>query len=570
MGMLAVSLSFLSVYGAAPTASDIVMRACTAGAGEPYSQIHRIFPAWPEKIEPALKANPGAFKDGIILAAFPKELERGPDFVKEFENQKAFCRRMQELGVKVQFAMSSTIGHADDYTAANGRPVIVRSDGKPTKAMSCPRSKELKAHVASLFARYAALHPEVIWWDDDFRMASHAPADYACFCGHCMEAFNAFAGTSYDRVSLLKDVVADAEVKGRKLRQIWREFNRQALTELVKISAEAAHSVDPDVGIGFMVISLEQCGMLYATPDFQKWNELARNRAGKVWYRHGCGAYVDWKPEDIFFKNLEIARLCALSEDPGVVNWTEGVIVPFNRRAKSMRMTFLEAALNVGLAGAHGDTYDASKGNLDEQLKDTSIIPVMGRRRVELDFMRSLIADKHQLGLLVPALPDGVYPEGPIRRFGDLYQPGDLGWRRLIYIGVPLTFRPKHAACELPKGINLGELDYAHCERLKDDLDLRCGGRMPSRVNSILRLGQSVWESPDGSERIVFVWNFDYDDATDVKLIENGTFSAEELIVPVKSNGETGPFAWRPLGRGDTFAVPHVPAFSVKTVRLRR
>lgn len=549
-------------------ASVVAMGVCTAGAGEPYSQIHRIFAAWPEKIEPALKANPGAFRDGIIIAAFPKELQRGPDFVKEFENQKAFCQRMQALGVKVQFAMSSTIGHADDYTSPSGRPVMVRSDGQSTKAMSCPRSDEFKAHVADLFARYAALHPEVIWWDDDFRMAGHAPADYACFCDGCVGKFNAVAGTSYDREALIRAVMADASVGDRKLRQVWRDFNRQALTDLVKISADAAHAVDPDVGIGFMVISLEACGMMYATPDFQKWNEIARNRAGKVWYRHGSGAYVDWKPENIFFKNLEIARLCALSEGPGVVNWTEGVIVPFNRRAKSMKMTFLEAALNVGLAGAHGDTYDASKGNLDEQLKDSSIVPVMGRRRTELDLMRSLIVDKHQLGLLVPGLPDGVYPDGPVKRFGDLYQPGDLGWRRLIYIGVPLTFRPEYAVCGLPKGINPGELDYAYCEKLKDDLDRRCGGRMPSRVNSILRLGQSVWESSDGSERIVFLWNFDYDDATDVKLIENGTFSAEELIAPVKPNGETGPFTWRPLGRGDTFDVPFVPAFSVKTIRL--
>ena len=91
---------------------------------------------------------------------------------------------------------------------------------------------------------------------------------------------------------------------------------------------------------------------------------------------------------------------------------------------------------------------------------------------------------------------------------------------------------------------------------------------MPSRVNSILRFGQSVWESPDGSERVVFLWNFDYDDAENVELIEDKPFAAEEMACPVKGNGETGPIAWRPLGRGDTFVVPHVPAFSVKTIRL--
>ena len=549
----------------------VAIAALGATAGEPYSQVHRIFAAWPEKIERAVKANPGAFRDGIIVAAFPKELKPGPEFVKEFANQKAFCERMQALGVKVQFAMSSTIGHNDGWTRPTGRPVMVGSDGRSTKAMSCPRSDAFKAHVADLFSRYASLHPEVIWWDDDFRMVFHAPADYACFCGDCIGKFNAACGTSYERAALIKAIQSDATVPGgRPIRQAWRDFNRQALTDLVKISADAAHKVDPDVGIGFMVIGLECGGMLYATPDFKEWTRLARNRAGKVWYRHGSGAYTDWRPEEIFFKNLEIGRLCAASEGDGVVNWTEGVIVPFNRRAKSMRLTFLEAALNVGMAGADGATYDASKGNLDEQLKDTSVVPVMGRRRAELDEMRRLIDGKRQIGVAVPPLPDGVYPQGPVKRFGDLYRPGDLSWRKLIYIGVPLTFRREHAACELPKGMNPGVLDYAQCEKIKDELDRRCGGRMPSRVDSILRFGQSVWESPDGSERIVFLWNFDYDDAEDVRLVEDKPFAAEEMVCPVKGNGESGPITWRPLGCGDTFTVSRVPALSVQTIRLTK
>ena len=208
--------------------------------------------------------------------------------------------------------------------------------------------------------------------------------------------------------------------------------------------------------------------------------------------------------------------------------------------------------------------------SLDEQLKDSSVIPVMGRRRVELDMMRRLIDGKWQLGIAVRPLPDGAYPSGPVKRFGDLYQPGDVNWRKLIYVGVPLTFRREHAACELPKGMNPGTLDFNECERIKDELDRRCGGRMPSRVDSILRFGQSVWESPDGFERIVFLWNFDYDDAEDVRLVEDKPFTAEEMVCPVKGNGATGPISWRPLGRGDMFAIPRVPALSVKTIRLSR
>ena len=97
--------------------------------------------------------------------------------------------------------------------------------------------------------------------------------------------------------------------------------------------------------------------------------------------------------------------------------------------------------------------------------------------------------------------------------------------------------------------------------KIKDALDRLAGGRMPSRVDTCVRLAQSVWESPDGKERVVILFNLDFDDAADVRLTENGAFTAERL-------GSDG--SWTQLGKGDSFSLAPIPAWSATVVRLRK
>ena len=84
---------------------------------------------------------------------------------------------------------------------------------------------------------------------------------------------------------------------------------------------------------------------------------------------------------------------------------------------------------------------------------------------------------------------------------------------------------------------------------------------MPSRVDTCVRLGQSVWESPDGKERVIFLFNLDFDDAKDVVLTEDDAFTAE-LLLP---NGN-----WHALGKGTEFKLPRIPAWFACALRLRR
>ena len=304
------------------------------------------------------------------------------------------------------------------------------------------------------------------------------------------------------------------------------------------VGAEAAHKVDPNVALGFMVANLDV--QAYCPPDLQEWIRLGRNAKGEVWLRPGSGFYDDFSPYGVLKKNIAIGRLVAATEGEGVINVTEEVTSPCIRRGKSMRITYLEAALNVGMAGADGTTYDAIKPNLDEQLKDNAVVAEMARRYPALDAMYRLVRGKRQVGV---AVPDDR---------GNLWQ--------LFCLGVPFTFRPASAWTTVPDDLFGGEvMAFARGEEIKAALTKRCDGKLASRVDSALRVGQSLWESSDRRERAVFVWNFDYDAATDAVLTEDRAFAAEIL----QDDG-----TWKPLGKGDSFRLPPLEPWSATVIRL--
>lgn len=569
----------------------------------PYRTLQRIWAVEPGKIEAARAEYPGAFSDGIIIATFAG-LKIGPEEVRDFAQQKAFAERMKAQGVDVEICVSSTIGHMDNWQLVQDFPKMVGANGKTAIAIACPRSDAFKNAMRGVFDKYARLGPSVIWIDDDFRIAHHPPIDFGCFCGDCLKSFADESGVSMTREELKAAILSDSMENGVRVRAAWRRFCRQSLTDLAAVIASAVHAVDDRIIVGFMCCN--PTGLAYAPYDFPALVECAKNRDGAVWFRHGSGAYTDFAPysnDGIIAKNIAIARNCAASEAPGVVNLTEEVTSPYNRRTKSMRITFLEAALNVGLAGADGATYDAIKPNLDEQLRDDALVAMLHRRRGELDRMRALIEGKRQIGVYPFYDSDIWLANGKAKSLYDMHVLGAEEWKPLLCIGVPFTFREKDASLLLlsgrsaravPKeklaawrGRGVIEDGLAAAEvgqdgntyvfgkgawndgvwsrkaslEIKDALDRLAGGRMPVRVDTCVRLAQSVWESPDGSERIVFLFNLDYDDATDVRLTADASFTAEGL-----SRGG----AWSPLGAGDVFAVPRIPAWSPAVIRLKR
>ena len=578
-----------------------------------FRQYHRVFAVERDKIDAAVASYPNSFKDGIIVATFVG-LQIGKPEVREFSNHRDFGAHFRSKGVDVQMCISSTIGHKDEWTFSNDMPKMVGSDGKTARNNACPRAPQFISYVCDVFRKYAALKPSVIWFDDDFRMPHHTPVDYACFCDACLERFTAESGMRLRRKELVDAIRLNRRVDGVSVRRAWRDYSSRALSDIVSAVADAVHAVDDSISLGYMVCNPGGHG--YAPPDFRTWIAKGRNKDGVVYFRHGSGVYNDFTPYDhssILMKNIQIGRLCAATEGHGVINLTEEVTHPYNRRTKSMKITFLEAAMNLGLAGADGVTYDAIKPNLDEQLRENAIVAYMHRRDGELQRMYALMRGKRQVGVYPFFTPD-IWLENDgrdaIRKMTLL---GVDDWLPLMYLGIPFTFREQHASMMLlsykgvramPKerleswlkrgvvadgsakkemervlGRQLSDVDKTavFCGgrdgrwnlevwgrdaslRIKDRLDGLCGGRMPSRIDTAVRLAQSTWDSHDGAERVVFLFNMDFDDSTDARLMVDGKYRAEVL------DASTGKFIR--IGEGDSFNLPTVPAWSPMVVRL--
>ena len=529
----------VAVSGAAVKIGFLTIAVAAALNGEAaYTQLQRIFSTEPERIERAVADYPEAFKDGFILAAFPENLKPGPAACKDFATQKAFVGRFQTQGVPVQICVSSTIGHTDDWTLPTALPKMVGSKGQVAKAMACPRSEAFKAALARRFARYAALHPSVLWLDDDLRMPHHPPVDFACFCDDCLAKFAAKTGLKPDRAALVKAILDDAVVECVNVRDAFDGFATEALNDLVKVVAEAVHGVDDSVALGFMATN--PSGMAYGERDFRTWRELGRNRKGEVWFRPGSGAYTDRDPlasDGIVAKNLQIARLVAATEGPGVVNAAEEVTCPYDRKSKSMKLTFFECALNLGLAGCDGTTFDAIKYNLEEQLGKGAIVDMLNARRAELARMRGLVAGKRQIGVAVPPL--GA-KRGAVKSFHELISRGQKPILEKFCAGVPLTFRPAD-----------GSQAFDGIDRAK----------LPARIDAATRVGLSLWESADAAERIAFVWNLSADALADAKLALDGTSLVERM-------GEKGD--WTTVGCASELTLPAIEDWNVGVFRIRR
>lgn len=578
-----------------------------------FRQHHRVFAVERDKIEAACKKYPNSFRDGIIVATFVG-LQIGKPEVREFANHKEFSDFFKSKNIDMQMCLSSTIGHKDEWTFSNGMPKMTGANGVTAKNNACPRSPEFLAYIKDLFRKYAALKPSVIWFDDDFRMPHHPPVDYACFCDSCIARFAVESGVEIPRKELVEAIRLGSTVNGVNVRRAWRNYSSRALTDIASAAADAVHAVDDSIAIGYMVCNPGGHG--YAPPDFKSWIEKGRNRDGIVYFRHGSGVYNDFTPyayDSILMKNISIGRLCAMTEGPGVINLTEEVTCPYNRRTKSMKITFLEAALNLGLAGADGITYDAIKPNLDEQLKENAIVSYMHQRDGELQHMYALVRGKRQIGVYPFFSRDIWLKNEPRRSMREISLLGVEGWRPLMYLGIPFTFRERGASLLLLtyKGVRamsadkieewlkrgvvadgsaaleverilkrkLSKTDKAavFCKdndgrwnndvwgleaslRIKNSMDMLCGGRMPSRVDTAVRMAQSTWDSTDGKERVVFLFNMDFDDSTDARLTVDGMYRAEVL------DAATGSYSL--IGEGDSFKLPTIPAWSPMAVRL--
>lgn len=310
------------------------------------------------------KKYPGSFDDVWLTTAIGYPSVEGHK--KHAAMLVSAAKAFREAGISVSLQVANTIGHgvymcAGDCTGLvyEGSPVelFVGANGESSPYSYCPRGKHFRAYINETLLLYADVAPDCLWFDDDFRLLNHKPANEGCFCDDCIATFNARYDAHFTRETLVEEIT-----HGDKL---WRErylsFQREGMEEMMEESMRLFCAQSPGTVGGLQ--------HAYTTPyvmgnhDFA-FDPMMRNGAGAPWSRPGGGAYNDHNPNGFVQKGIHVAH--QISRLPAYVTeiYPEIESIPHYAYGKSAAGTALETSYYFAV-GATNMSYSMLKSTAE-------------------------------------------------------------------------------------------------------------------------------------------------------------------------------------------------------------
>lgn len=162
---------------------------------------------------------------------------------------------LEPLGISTSINPWTTFLHMDrGRTLRSGQSfrLMVDPRGKSSSAVVCPLCPEWRKYIKRMYAAYAALEPNVLWLEDDFRFHNHAPLEWGgCFCDVHLQQFSKLAGVKQmTRESFISGVLRPGNP--HPYRQIWLDTCRETLIEIANEIREVVHSISPATRLGLM------------------------------------------------------------------------------------------------------------------------------------------------------------------------------------------------------------------------------------------------------------------------------------------------------------------------------
>jgi hypothetical protein len=133
-----------------------------------------------------------------------------------------YIKILKENGISYQLNFQNFLGAVHgggDFTEKMCWENIVDNKGNSALGVACPIGKTFREKTAKRLITWANTHPDIIWIDDDFRLHNHGAStlmqlqgksgytDYYCFCDNHINEFNKLHGTSFDRETLVKEML---------------------------------------------------------------------------------------------------------------------------------------------------------------------------------------------------------------------------------------------------------------------------------------------------------------------------------------------------------------------------
>ena len=276
---------------------------------------------------------------------------------------------LKERGITMSVNHWHSLMHADlgkHFRADQPFHAMVDPEGNAAALCVCPLDESWRAYIARIYARYAALAPDTVWVEDDFRYHNHDPLHWGgCFCDEHMRRFSARAGKTLTREEFVAGLLSPGEPS--PYRQIWLDECRSGLEGAASAIETAVHAVDPNVKIGLM------SSVPYVhSAEGRNWKALLTALSGKdnlPVSRIHLPAYqelVPWKYLQAFHM-VSLVNRALLA--PETLVYPELENYPYSRFSKSRMFTRFQllSSLALNLSGMTIDLFDLNGRGIIEQ-----------------------------------------------------------------------------------------------------------------------------------------------------------------------------------------------------------
>jgi len=262
---------------------------------------------------------------------------------------KPVVRQLHQAGLHTSLNMMTTIGHGDfgrDERSRFSWQFMVGDDGAESHTAPCPLDPTWRDYIAKLYSLYAALEPEILYIDDDFRYHNHQPFAWGCFCPLHLRKMARRTGRNLGREELL-DRILTARSQPSEEREQWLKLCGDSILEAARTISESVKKASPQTCMGLM------CGVpdVHAAEGW-RWDDMVRAMSvsgNQPVLRPSYASYSEGTQRDVVMDLAPLRKLQACLA--GKMRLTpEFENFPFTEFSKSARLTRLQIALSAFLA----------------------------------------------------------------------------------------------------------------------------------------------------------------------------------------------------------------------------
>ena len=214
------------------------------------------------------------------------------EYCREVRDQLfPYIQQLRESGISYQLNFQNLVGSTlggMDFSDVYGWENAVDQTGRESLGCGCILGDKFRAHAGERLRLWAETNPDVIWIDDDLRLHNHGTpvlaaiegqgsySDYYCFCDEHIRRFNEQHSTSYDRETLVAEILREGEPS--PVRQQYLDFQATTIAETADWIRRTVQEVSPNTRLAQMT----------SNPDVH----AAEGRDWNGFLSSLCGEYV--------------------------------------------------------------------------------------------------------------------------------------------------------------------------------------------------------------------------------------------------------------------------------------